>query len=100
MKRIPLQLLHAVAPHRPDGYLEECMKRGQIEGEFLLMEDRDYADIRRRSRRKDKAESVCRSCDQFWADALWCMAPECHCPRRSQSFRPWLNLGHCPRWKW
>jgi len=39
--------LHQVAKNRKPGYLEACMKLGQISGDFLLLTDADYLAIRR-----------------------------------------------------
>lgn len=45
---IPIRIaaIREFAAQRPDGYLEDCLTRGKIEGEFLLLEETALAELR------------------------------------------------------
>ena len=46
--RFPVKHLLERAPERPEGYIEEVLSLGRIEGQELVMEDQTYADLKAR----------------------------------------------------
>lgn len=49
MKRILIELVHRVAPSRYEGYAEEVLSSGTIDGDYVLLEDEEYDRIAAKS---------------------------------------------------
>jgi hypothetical protein len=46
MKTILMASLRDAAKSRPGGYMEDCLARGKVEGEFLVLAEADYVALR------------------------------------------------------
>lgn len=58
MKQICMRQLEEQAPHRPDGYLEDILAAGRIEGEWLMLSDETYAALCEKYRRPGLGDRV------------------------------------------
>lgn len=50
--RLRITKIHDAAKDRPDGYVEEVLSRGVIDGEWLEISDEDLSDLRAKFRPK------------------------------------------------
>ena len=58
---IPLSVIHAAAPSRPAGYVEEVLSAGNVDGDRVLLSEDAYAALLRRYSGRTVAQAVAAS---------------------------------------
>jgi hypothetical protein len=110
--RIALADLRRVAAVRPTGYYEEVTASGEIDGEYLVLENEVLAALRSKygkpvtprafpvtDAEADRCRGICEQCRLF-AEPDICLDPQCGCMRSEDRREPWCNRKtECGFWK-
>lgn len=109
--RLKLSSIHAMAVHRPQGYVEDVLSRGNVDGDTVTLSVQAYAELCAKYRAPAEARApltkaqvgeviarfeICKACESVMENGHGCAMFHTCC------FGKWrANLNnHCPKGSW